>query len=359
MAETATGQVRAVAALALAGVLWGTSDVASKVALESISPLMLTALRFGAALLILWPLAWRGPLPLASAGRCFLLGLVGVAGAYLLQNTGLERTSAVNASLLQAAGPVLVVAGAALFLRESLDRCRIAGTLLALAGVTAITLRGQEGLSQLGGGELYILGSAACFAAFVLIGRQLFRDHDIIPVLTLALTWALLIVTPLAVVDVVNQGFAPPPPGTVALVLYLGVGCSALTYFLWGYALRYFEAGQAAVFDNIVPVVGVVAASLLLREKPAAGAVLGGVLVVGGAWLVSRPRPLAGRPLAPAAGAPAQGRAGGAAAMPWRQPERAPAPLLGGAPAPWRAHHADRIMSDGGWRSNWQEDTSP
>lgn len=53
--------------------------------------------------------------------------------------------------------------------------------------------------------------------------------------------------------------------------------------------MRYLEASQAAVFDNIVPVVGVVAASLLLQEQPSSGAVLSGLLVLGGTWLVSRP----------------------------------------------------------------------
>jgi drug/metabolite transporter (DMT)-like permease len=291
MIEGLPSQIRAVAALALEGVIWGTSDVASKIALEAMSPLTLTALRFGVAALVLWPLARRSPMPTTGKGQFFLLGLFGVAGAYLLQNTGLERTRAASASMLQAAAPVLVVAGAAVFLREPLDWFRITGTLVALAGVVAITLRNQSGFAALGGGELYIVGSAACFAAFVLIGRRLFLTYDVIPVLTLALTWALVIVAPFAMFEVASQGVAPWSPSTMALVLYLGAGCSALTYFLWGYALRYLEASQAAVFDNIVPVVGVIAATLLLQEQVSSGTVLGGLLVLGGTWLVSRPSP--------------------------------------------------------------------
>ena len=291
MIEGVPPQVRAVVALALAGAIWGTSDVASKIALEVMSPLILTALRFGVAALVLWPLARRSPMPATGKGQFFLLGLFGVAGAYLLQNTGLERTSAASASMLQAAAPVLVVAGAAVFLREPLDRFRVTGTLVALAGVTAITLRNQNEFAAPGGGELYIVGSAACFAAFVLIGRRLFLAYDVIHVLTLALTWALVIVAPFAIFEAASQGIAPWSPGTIALVLYLGAGCSALTYFLWGYALRHLEASQAAVFDNIVPVVGVIAATLLLQEQVSSGAVLGGLLVLAGTWLVSRPAP--------------------------------------------------------------------
>jgi drug/metabolite transporter (DMT)-like permease len=38
--------------------------------------------------------------------------------------------------------------------------------------------------------------------------------------------------------------------GEVALVIYLGAGCSALTYALWGYALRHLEAGRAGTFSR-------------------------------------------------------------------------------------------------------------
>jgi drug/metabolite transporter (DMT)-like permease len=252
------------------------------------SPVTLSALRFLVAMLVLWPLAARGARPSFRDGRVILLGGVGVAGAFLLQNTGLGQTSATNASILQAAAPVLTLAGAAVFLRESLDWQRIAGTLVALAGVAAITLRGQDGLTGVGRGELYIVGSAACFAAFVLIGRGLFSEYAVIPVLATSLTWAFALVAPFALADLVVKGGGTWEPEILILVLYLGAGCSALTYSLWGYALRHIEASRAAVFDNIVPVVGVAAAATLLQEQPSPSAVLGGLLVVGGAWLVTR-----------------------------------------------------------------------
>ena len=70
-----------------------------------------------------------------------------------------------------------------------------------------------------------------------------------------------------------------------ALVAYLGVGCSALTYVLWGYALRNIEAGRAAIFDSLIPVVGVATAVLVLQEAPLAWHLIGGMLVVAGVWL--------------------------------------------------------------------------
>lgn len=78
------------------------------------------------------------------------------------------------------------------------------------------------------------MGSAACFAAFVLVGRRLFLAYDVIPVLTLALMWALVIVAPFAIFEAVSHGVAPWSPSTVGLAFYRGAGRWALTYFLWG-----------------------------------------------------------------------------------------------------------------------------
>src|SRR3954466_8047317 len=107
-------------ALGLASLLWGTADVAGKLALDAIPPATLAALRFAVALAILWPLArWRGE-PRVPARTTAPLGLLGVALTFIFQNLGLERTSAMNASLLQGAVPVLTLLLAAMFLGERL-----------------------------------------------------------------------------------------------------------------------------------------------------------------------------------------------------------------------------------------------
>jgi drug/metabolite transporter (DMT)-like permease len=139
-----------VAALVLASLLWGTADVAGKLALGTIPPATLAALRFGVALAILWPLArLRG-------GACVPpwvtapLGLLGVALTFLLQNLGLHRTTATNASLLQGAAPVLILLLGALVLDERLGARRVAAVGLAMAGVAAVTLAGAAGWTRRG-----------------------------------------------------------------------------------------------------------------------------------------------------------------------------------------------------------------
>jgi drug/metabolite transporter (DMT)-like permease len=281
-------------ALVLASLLWGTADVAGKLAMVAIPPAMLAALRFGVALAIFWPLArWRGG-PRVPIRVTAPLGLLGVALTFLLQNLGLDRTSATNASLLQGASPVLTLSLAAVVLGERLGVRRIAAVAAAMAGVGVVTLSSRSGLQVPGLGDALVLASTGCFAAFVVLGRRAFPVYGTLPVLAGMAAWGTAALLPVAVVESWLTRPAAVGMGEVALVIYLGAGCSALTYALWGYALRHLEAGRAGTFDTLIPVVGIVTAMLVLREAPMVWHLVGGALVVTGVWLaMCEPRPRA------------------------------------------------------------------
>jgi drug/metabolite transporter (DMT)-like permease len=282
----------AAAALVLASVLWGTADVAGKLAMAAIPPATLAALRFALALAVLWPLARRRGGPRVPARIAAPLGLVGVAFTFLLQNLGLDRTAAANASMLQGAVPVLTVLLAGAFLGEPLGRRRLLCVGAVVAGVAAVTLAGDGGLRAPGMGDLLVLASAGCFAAFVVVGRRAFPVYGTLPVLAGMTAWGTAALIPAAAIEWSVARPAAIGPGEAALVLYLGVGCSALTYGLWGYALCHLEAARAAVFDALIPVVGILAAVAVLREAPATWHLAGGALVVVAVWLTARePQP--------------------------------------------------------------------
>jgi drug/metabolite transporter (DMT)-like permease len=283
-----------VAALVLASLFWGTADVAGKLAMGSIPPVMLAALRFGVAIAIFWPLARRAGGPRVPIRVTAPLGLLGVALTFLLQNLGLDRTSATNASLLQGAAPVMALLLAAVFLGERLVPRRIAAVGAAMAGVAVVTLPGGEGVQAPGLGDLLVIASTVCFAAFVILGRRAFPTYGTLPVLAGMAAWGMALLAPAAAVEWRIVGSPNIEAGSIALVLYLGAGCSALTYALWGYALRHVEAGRAATFDALIPVIGIAAAVLVLREAPLIWHVAGGTLVVLGLWMaVHEPRPAA------------------------------------------------------------------
>jgi drug/metabolite transporter (DMT)-like permease len=182
---------------------------------------------------------------------------------------------------------------AAAILGERLGPRRVAAIGAAIAGVVVVALSGGE-LRAPGLGDVLVLTSTGCFAAFVVLGRRAFPVYGTLPVLAGMAAWGTAALLPIAVAESWLTRPAAIGPEQVALVIYLEAGCSALTYALWGYALRHLEAGRAATFDTLIPVVGIAAAVLVLRETPLVWHFAGGALVVAGVWIVAcEPRAIA------------------------------------------------------------------
>src|SRR5580698_9834212 len=117
----------AVAALAAAGMLWGTTVPLSELALGWLPPGWLTVARFGLAAAILLVMVRRnsprsraqsavraeGGLRAAGTPLVLLSGAAGYGGSVILQNYGVALTSVTHAALLIGAVPVLVAVIAA------------------------------------------------------------------------------------------------------------------------------------------------------------------------------------------------------------------------------------------------------
>src|SRR5215470_14068306 len=102
---------RALLALTAGGVLFGLTVPLSKIALGWLDPAWLAVARFGLAAPAFLA---RRRLRAAWSMRVAAWGGLGYGGAVLLQNAGLERTSAGHAALLCGAVPALVAVVAAL-----------------------------------------------------------------------------------------------------------------------------------------------------------------------------------------------------------------------------------------------------
>jgi len=72
---------------------------------------------------------------------------------------------------------------------------------------------------------------------------------------------------------------------------YLAFVCSALSYFLYNYALSRLEASRAAVWLYLEPVVALTLGALLLGEGVAIQTVAGGLVILAGVYLAQAGRP--------------------------------------------------------------------
>lgn len=293
----------------LASCLWGGMYVVSRAGFGLIPPVTLGALRVvigGAALtLALWLVARRNPKLAALASprwtatdlwRAVALGGI-VSATIITQFLGTALASAHDGALLTTVTPVFVVLLAWMLLGEQPRWPVVAGMLLALVGV-AIVVAAQTATdgAATSNREVAILGdgllllSALAWALFTVVGAPLIRKHSALVAVTSATRWSLLFMLPAAVVELALRDdwhALSFTPGAVGAMLYLGLGATALAWFLWYRGIAHMEAGVASIYFFAQPVVGGLLAGLFLHEALPAAFWLGGLVLAAGILVVA------------------------------------------------------------------------
>ena len=278
----------------LAVVFWGLSFVATKAVVAEVSPTTLIFSRAGIGSLFLCAtLVLRGQPalpPRDSLGPLALMGFVGVAFHQLLQAHALTLTSAVSAGWLIGLIPVWSALLAAVLLRERFGPRKVGGLLVGFTGAVLVVTRGRlEGhLLALPStrGDLLVLASTLNWAIYTVLGHGTIRRLGPTRATagTMLLGWLML--APLFVSRAGWSEYARLSPTGWCALLFLGVAASALGYLFWYGALERVEASRVAALLYLEPLVTLAAAVALLGESVGIATVAGGLLVLGGVFLV-------------------------------------------------------------------------
>jgi drug/metabolite transporter (DMT)-like permease len=298
---------RVAALLTIPPLLWAGNALVGRALADSAPPLLLNALRWGAALLILLPLGWRA---IGSAERraeirqrwrpLALLGLLGVGAYNALQYLALQTSSAINVTLIASSAPVWMMLLGAFFYGERPSAGQMAGAALSLSGVLLVLVRGdlaQLGALRLVAGDLWMLLASLSWAAY---SWQLAR-----PPASLrgsqrpAWNWAEFLLVQ-AMFGVVWAGAAAAgemalphhtlqwTPALAAALIFLAVGPSLLAYWCWGLGVAAVGPAMAGFFSNLTPFFAAVMSMALLGEPPRLYHGAAFVLIVAGIVLSNR-----------------------------------------------------------------------
>jgi len=224
------------------------------------------------------------------------MGMIVFVLAPRLQVAGVQLGQASDAAVLMALEPLITSLAAAIFLRERAGPRRWLGFCLGLAGVVfmAEVWKPDFHLPGLTANALFV-ASFVCEAAYSVMGKPLIGRAGLMKVLTLAL----------AAGAVVNCGIDGRQtfvaarnlsPGAWGLMAYLVLVCTLIGYVVWFVVIRETEVNVTALTVFIQPVVGVVIATMVLRETLRWGQLWGSLVIVLGLVIaLSRQIKLPGR----------------------------------------------------------------
>ena len=279
--------------------IWGTTFISTKVLLAAgLSPTDIMLCRFALAYICIClcsrPLRWRAE-SRRDEGLCLLSGLTGASLYFITENTALEYTLVTNVALIVCTCPLLTLLGQCLVEERRLPgRWLCLGTLLALAGVAVVILRGQFVLQLNPVGDLLCLGTALSWTAYTFVNRKLLRRYPSMFVVRKTFFYGLLTLAP--IIGLQGSAFRAGRDvllrvSVVGQLLFLGLVASFLCFMLWNICLRHIDAVLLNNYIYLGPIVSIITANLILGERIGPSTVLGTVLVIAGMVIAGRKQP--------------------------------------------------------------------
>jgi len=289
-----TTTLRSLGALLILAVMWGLSIPVTKLGLESLPPLTLTAMRFAIAVPLLLVFAvGRHPLPRYAWPRVAMLGVLGIGIGQVAQTFGVTGTSASVGTIISATIPIFIVFFAALRLKQHVSGWQKLGLLAAFAGIALVAFARGHGAATISettaAGASCVLLSALAIAFYYVWSVELTSAYGTATVAAWSTLFGFIALLPWALWEMWHVPFHVTTPGVSAAV-YLGVVVTVAGLFLWLNLLRIVPARVAASVQFLQPVFGIAAASFMFGDRLGPSFVLGVALVLAGLALTMASR---------------------------------------------------------------------
>lgn len=284
--------------LTLTSLFWAGNAVVGRATVAVIPPVALATIRWSLAFLILLPFVWstiRAEMPVIRrhVGILAVLAFTSVGAFNTLLYWSLLHTTAINATLMQSTGPLLIGLWSLVFFGEPLTRRQFGGILVSLTGIMTIVSGGD--VSRLASLSLNI-GDIAVLVAISIYGvySTLLRKRPPMTALSFAaviIGMGALMLVPVAVAEYLTGArIAPLTPGAVGALAYVTIFPSILAVLCYNRGVQLIGANRSGPFLHLVPLFGAILAVVFLGERPGWHHAVGAILVVGGVFIAGTSR---------------------------------------------------------------------
>lgn len=277
MTHTAKKQIyTGIAVAVLATFIWSWNFVVARGIYKEIPPVSLAFYRWLTATLIILPFAWNSfkkewPVVKKSLPFFTLAAATGISIFNTFIYIGAQYTTAINLALIgTTSSPILSVIFAAIVLKERISLLRAIGMLVCISGILVLLSKGDiHNLLhlQFTKGDAWVLGAGLAFAIYNTMVRRKPAAVSPLNFLFVVFLFGTILLLPFYIHESNNTPAIHWHPSVFGIILYLGLGASALCFWIWNIAIRNLGAGRAALFGNLIPIFSTLEAIFLLGEK--------------------------------------------------------------------------------------------
>lgn len=285
--------------LLTATALWAGNAIAGRALVGSVSPITLSAVRWGLAALILLPFGWRifkvGSPLWKNKTRFFILGLFGVGSYNVLLYLALQTSSAINVTLIGASMPIWMLFIGSVFYQVKPKLVQMIGAVVSLVGVAVVLTRGDLSAllsMQMVVGDLLIMVATFLWAFYSWMlsrpgastERQWPWADFLMAQVIIGLLWTGLFE---GVEIATGHAYLDLNLWTGSLILFVAIGPSLIAYRCWGLGVNGAGPTVAAFFANFIPLFTALLSAAILGEPPGLFHGAAFALIVAGIWVSS------------------------------------------------------------------------
>jgi drug/metabolite transporter (DMT)-like permease len=284
--------------LLLPPLFWAGNAVVGRALVGHFPPLALSFARWALALVLLAPFALgtvrrhraaiRAHMPVLA-----LTALLGVGCYNSLQYLALQTSTAVNATLIGASGPIMTLLVGALWFNSPVRRRQGAGAALSVIGVLWVIARGELTnllRLQFDVGDVIMLVATFTWSLYTWLLRTRRPPLPLSAFLFVQIALGAAMILPFALAEYALTGAsAAPTASNAAALLYVALLPSLVAYYCWDRGVARAGAVLPMYFVNLTPVLAGLLSWLLLGEAVGWHHLVGGALILAGIHLAAQP----------------------------------------------------------------------
>ena len=284
--------------LVLTAVFWSGTTIVGRAATGEIPPYSLAFWRWLMAFVVFIPFGFR-PFWAQRAiyfrfwRRMVGFSFFGIVGFTILFYFGLQHTTAINGSLLQASGPVIIVLMSLIVLRLRLSASEIVGTILAIIGSMLIVLHGDiSELSSLefGLGDIFVVLSMLSWAIYTVFLKWKPDGLDPLGFILVLAGLSVPMMLPFYLWELLQGQTFALSTINIGLILYASIFASVIAYLFWNRSVEVVGPNVAGFSHYLIPVFGTIMSVIILGEVIETYHVIAIVLIFTGLYLTTRNR---------------------------------------------------------------------
>lgn len=269
--------------------VWGVTFVSTKVLISNgLDPAQIFIIRFAVAYLCTLIISHDRFMASGIKDELLMImaGITGGSLYFISENTALSLTFAANVSLIICCAPILTMILGKILFNDLIKPLAWIGTFIAFVGVGIVVFNGSDEYGINPRGDVLTFVAALSWAIYCLLLKTLSKRYSNLFITRKVFGYGVMTAMIYYIVTTEIHGFTITGV-IIGNLFFLSVGASFVCYLMWNASVKNLGAEKTSGYIYIVPLVTILASTLILGEPVTITTLLGTILILGGVFMTT------------------------------------------------------------------------